>query len=177
LTKESAKISRVNGTHEGLNEINDVLGFSARDKTIQFFPTGLDKVFKNLKLIRIEYCKLKEIHQSNLKGFSNLVYFFSHSNEIEIIEEGLFDYNLNLQLVGFYESGIIHIDPNVFDHLTKLRYFWLTYVPCINQDINNARAQVQKIIKIVKSECSNSEYLSIENQIKNLKIEPKVYLI
>jgi len=136
-----------------------VEGFYAEFETIKFFPKGLDKLFKNLKLIHMYYCDLKEIHQSDLKPFPNLVYFRLALNKIEVIEAGLFDYNPNLEFVGFWESKIIHIDPNVFDHLYKLSYLWLSTVPCINIDFYDSREQVKKAIKIVKSNCSNSEFL------------------
>jgi len=150
-----------------------VLGFYVKESTIQIFPKGLDKIFKNLKVIVISICELKEIRQSDLKVFPNLVYFALYRNRIEVIEKGLFDFNPNLEVVGFYESKIIHIDPNVFDHLTKLRNFWFYHVPCVDQTISNSTEKVQEVIKVVKSNCSNYEYLSLDNQIKNLEIESK----
>jgi len=150
-----------------------VTGIYAYGQTIQIFPNGLNNFLKNLKAIWIFNCQLKEIHQSDLKVFPNLVYFDLYRNGIEVIEEGLFDFNLNLQLIGIQESKIIHIDPNVFDHLTKLSNFWFYSVPCVDQTISNSTDKVQEVIKIVKSNCSNSEFLSLDNQIKNLKIESK----
>jgi len=124
-------------------------------------------------LIVISICQLKEIHQSDLKVFPNLVYFDLTFNEIEVIEAGLFDFNPNLEYIIFYESKIIHIDPNVFDHLNKLKYFWFRPVPCVHENIYNSREEVLEVLKVVKSNCSNSEFLSLENQIKNLEIESK----
>jgi len=48
LTKESAEISGVGGSHQGSKSNDDVIGISAYKKTIQFFPKGL-QVLKNLK--------------------------------------------------------------------------------------------------------------------------------
>jgi len=173
ITEESAEIIRISGTHKSVETNNHVLGFSAQSKTIQFCPKGLEKIFKNIKVINIYNCQLKEILQSDLKVFLNLVYFYLFNNEIEVIEEGLFDFNPNLELIWLYESKIIHIDPNVFDHLTKLRYLYLSFVPCINQDVDDSKEKVQEVLKVIKSNCSNSEFLSLENQIKNLEIESK----
>jgi len=125
-------------------------------------------------MIYIQDCQLKEIHQSDLKVFPNLVYFHLSGNKIQVIEEGLFDFNPNLVLVAFLETDLIHVDPSVFDHLNKLRYFWFKLVPCVNQNICDSREKVQEIIKDVKSNCSNSEFLSLENQIRNLKTESKI---
>jgi len=172
-TEESAEINSISGTHEDSKVNDDVLGFDVGFNTIQFFPKGLDKFFKNLKVINIHDCKLKEIHQSDLKVFPNLVYFKLSLNEIEVIEEGLFDFNPHLELVGFEEPKIIHIDPNVFDNLAKLSDFWFEDVPCVTKEIYDSREEVQEAIKVVKSSCSSSEFLSLDNQIKNLEIKSK----
>jgi len=147
-----------------------VIGFRAYQKTIQFFPKGLEKIFNNLNVIDIESCGLKEIHQSDLKVFPNLLVFVLSGNEIEVIEEGLFDFNPNLELVGFEESKIIHIDPNVFDHLNNLSNFWFFGVPCVDlENIWDSKEEVEEALKVGKSNCSNSEFLSLENQFKNLE--------
>ena len=173
ISDETAVISGINGQHQGTKTNNDVLGFLAASKTIQVFPKGLEKFFNNIKLIHIYKCELKEIHQNDLKAFPHLVIFALSFNEIEVIEEGLFDFNPNLEYVLFYESKIIHIDSNVFDNLSKLRYFWFGSVPCVSKDIVNSRKEVLEAIKVVKSKCSNSQFLSLDRQIKNLEIESK----
>jgi len=170
LAEESAQINGFNGTHEGSKSNDDVNSFYANYKTIQFFPKMLN-IFKNLKMISIISCELKEIHQSDLKVFNNLVYIDLSCNQIDVIEEELFKFNLFLELLEFGKNKIIHIDPNVFDHLSRLRSFGFFGVPCVNQNIDDSMEQVQEVLKIVKSNCSSSEFLLLENQIKNIKIE------
>jgi hypothetical protein len=157
ITKESAESSEIIGEHLSSKSNDDVTGIGAYKETIYYFPKAF-RVFKNLKAIQIAYCGLKEIHQSDLLTFSNLAYFFVYGNEIKVIEKGLFDYNPDLQVVGFQETAIVHIDPNVFDHLTKLTHFWLDEVPCVDMDVPNSE-KLQEAIQVVKSNCSNSEYL------------------
>jgi len=173
ITEESAQIKGVSGEHRRDKNNNDVVGFRAGYQTIQVFPKGLDKIFGNIKFILIWFCELREIHQSDLKVFPKLVYFSSNSNGIEVIEAGLFDFNLNLEVVSFQEKKLIHIDPNVFDHLTKLSNFWFKAVPCVYENVFDSKAKVEEVLKVVKSDCTNSEFLSLENQIKNLEIESK----
>jgi len=160
ITQESAEISEVSGSHQYSKPNDYVLGFHARDKIIHVFPKGLENFFKNLELIYIQSCQLKEIHQADLKAFPKLVVFTLLSNKIKVIEKGLFDYNPKLEVVGFAsETRIIHIDPNVFDNLKKLSNFYFLSVPCIDQSISDSPEQAQEAIKVVKSNCSNSEYL------------------
>lgn len=173
-SEDSAQISGVSGGHDGYKNNDNVNGFHAELKTMQFFPKGLEKFFKNIKMIDLYFCKLKELHQSDLKAFPDLIYFRLGGNGIEVIEAGLFDFNPNLEFIGFWESSIIHIDPNVFDNLNKLSYFKFFTVPCVDQNINDSKEKVQEVLKVVRSNCSNSEYLSLENQIKSLEIVSKI---
>ena len=112
VSQESAYINSIYGAH-GISKTNDdVFGFYANQKTIKYFPSNLHKFFKNLKAIHLDPSQLQEIHQSDLKYFPDLIYFDLVYNSIEVIEEGLFEFNPNLQFVRFYESKIVHIDPN-----------------------------------------------------------------
>jgi len=165
LAEKSVEISNIRGTHKGSKSNDDVTGIYAKDITFHFFPKGLDNFFKNIKLIVIESCELKEIHQADLKPFAKLIYLSLYYNQIEVIEEGLFDFNPNLEFLWFYETKVIHIDPKVFDHLNNLKGFWFYEVPCIHLDVDNSREKVIEAIKIVKLNCTNSEVMSIENQI------------
>jgi len=180
LTEESAQINSISGSHQASKGNDDVLGIYAVSKTIQFFPKGLDKFFKNIKAFYIESWQLKEIHQSDLKVFPNLVYLYLYGNAIEVIEEGLFDFNPNLEVFGFNEPKIIHIDPNVFDHLNKLRYFLFSSVSCVKQDIYNSKEKVQEAIKVVKSNCSNPKYAppypQINTQLRYLESNSDFFL-
>ncbi|XP_070504787.1 putative leucine-rich repeat-containing protein DDB_G0290503 [Chironomus tepperi] len=101
--------------------------------------------------------------------FPNLIYFDLTDNGIEVIEQGLFDYNPNLEVVGFDEPNIIYIDPNVFDNLNRLSHFWFEKVPCIAQYISNSKEKVQSAIKVVKSKCPNSDFLFLSTQLKSLE--------
>ncbi|KAL7011515.1 hypothetical protein ACKWTF_014299 [Chironomus riparius] len=154
LTKESAKVNILSGSHWDSKSNDDVLGFVAFGITMQFFPSGLDKYFKNIKAIYIQSCQLKEIHQSDLKQFPKLISLSFYFNSIKSIEAGLFDFNPNLQLIAFLEQQIVRIDPNVFDHLGKLESFYFHLVPCVNQYIENSREEVEAAIQIVKEKCS-----------------------
>jgi len=171
ITLESAQISSISGTHSHSKIDDDVGVFWASSIIINFFPKDLLKFFKNLKGIIIYSCQLKEIHQADLKPFVNLISIRLQTNSIEIIEEGLFDYNPHLELVEFNEPNIIHIDANVFDNLSQLKYFWFQQVPCIAKNVDNSRDNVLGAIRALKNQCVSSEFSNMEAKIKNLQIE------
>lgn len=150
---------------------DDVIGFNARRKTIQSFPRGLHTYFKNLKVIHIEKCGLKEIHQAELKPFPNLEYFFLSSNSIEVIEEGLFDNNPSLKTIGLWESRIVHIDSKVFDRLPKLRYLCLPNIFCVKMNIWNSREEVLEALKVIKNQCTSADYRTQKERMDKLEME------
>ncbi|CAG9809545.1 unnamed protein product [Chironomus riparius] len=173
-TREQARITSVNGTHEDQNNNKDVVGLRANYRySIKYFPKGLEEFFGQLQVIFIYYCELKEIHQSDLKPFPELTSFSSAHNHIEVIEQGLFDYNPKLSFVEFQERNLIHIDANVFDHLDDLGYFWMKVVPCVQKDIWDSQEDVLDVIKIVKNQCVSSKYLELEKEVKKLENESK----
>ncbi|XP_070498460.1 girdin-like [Chironomus tepperi] len=172
-TKESAQITSVVGIHNNSKVNDDVIAFDVEEKTINFFPQGLEVFFKNLKAIHIYRSGLKEIHKNDLKPFPKLVNFYVTRNVIEVIEEGLFDYNLELEVIGIHESKIIHIDPNVLDHLDKLNTCAFYETPCVKQNVQDSKERVKKFIQIVKKNCANIEFLNLNTQFKKLENDSK----
>jgi len=152
---------------------DDVIGLEVTNKKIHYFPQGLEKFFKNLKLIWINGANLKEIHQSDLKPFPNLVFFYLPNNYIEVLEEGLFDYNPNLEALGFDGSKVSHIDSNVFDKLDKLSYFWSGSNACISKYVFGSKQEVKGAITLAKSQCISSEFTSLDEKVKTLENELK----
>ncbi|KAL7012973.1 hypothetical protein ACKWTF_015122 [Chironomus riparius] len=172
-TPEAAQITSAKGIHKDKRTNDDVVGFHARRKAIKYFPQNLLSVFKNLQRININGCKLEEIHQSDLKAHPNLTHFYLTENLIEVVEEGLFDFNPNLVWVGINEAKLIHIDAHVFDHLTGLISFWFTQVPCIKKTADNSREKVEAAIYIAKAACVNLEFRQLDSKIDKLESDSK----
>ncbi|CAG9811187.1 unnamed protein product [Chironomus riparius] len=167
-----AFINSTSGTHESGKNNQHVLGFFAKNKTINYFPNGLEKIYDNIKAIVIEKCHLKEIHQSDVMVFPKLVAIGLRYNDIEVVEQNLFQYNRLLKLVLFHDNKVFHIDPAVFDHLTSLSYLGFSRNKCMSMYIDSGTAvQVQKVITEIKSKCTNAEYKSIDGKFKELEME------
>ncbi|KAL7012608.1 hypothetical protein ACKWTF_014950 [Chironomus riparius] len=154
-------------------EVNDrVIGFYIYEKTVNYFPKALEKLFKNLKAISIESCKLKEVTQLDLKPFPKLAYLQLSLNLIEVIEPGLFDFNRDLQVISFESNNILHVDSNVFDKLPKLTYLWFHGVPCYD-NILSAKRSPQEIVKKLKSVCIDPEFLALSGKFEDFEGEIK----
>ncbi|KAL7014613.1 hypothetical protein ACKWTF_016030 [Chironomus riparius] len=169
FSQESVVIKSISGRHQSSKSDSDVIGIHSSGTTILYFPQGLESFFNNLKLIYFQSSGMKEIHQSDLKPLTNLVYLSLFNNDIEVLEEGLFDFNPNLEVVGFDRGKIIHIDPKVFDNLDKLSFFWLSKNPCIDKFVSNSRSEVQNAIKFAKSQCIDSDFKSFDEKLTNLE--------
>jgi hypothetical protein len=167
-SKESTRITSASGSHKSGHNNDNVLSFHAVDLTINYFPIGLESIFKNLKVIVIERTYLKEVHQSDLKPFPQLEFLCLAGNDIKTLEEDLFEFNPNLNLVMFYTCKITHIDPNVFDHLDKMTYLLLESNPCITIEARNDRSKVLEIVKKIQNrQCINP---SIKKKEKTVDI-------
>ncbi|KAL7012093.1 hypothetical protein ACKWTF_014625 [Chironomus riparius] len=153
-TRESATITSISGTHQSGKTNSDVDGFAVYSKTINYFPRGLETFFKNIKIIDISHCNLTEIHQEDLKLFPKLVEIYLHYNPLEVLEEGLFDFNPDLEFIYIWNNKIVHIATNVFDHLSKLRYLYLQEKTCIDKIAENSISEVKNVIQAVKSQCN-----------------------
>lgn len=140
------------------------------NKTVKFFPQGMDKLYPNLKAIAIWGGKTKEIHQSDLKPFIKLVHFILHECEIEVLEDGLFHFNPKLQYISFHGNKIIHIHPNVFDHLKNLSWLYLGSNKCINNASENSTKSVNSLIPVVKNKCKSSEFMNLDESLKKLEL-------
>ena len=169
---DTAFVNSSTGSHQSSHTNDNVNYFFTGSVTISYFPRGLDAIFKNLKAIYFYIVGLKEIHQSDLKPFPKLIEFGINTNQIEVLEEGLFDYNPNLEYISLAHNNITHIDSKLFDSLTKLRHLYLQTNKCINKYAQD-RTTVVNLIKDVKVKCENLDYISIDQKLKFLESESK----
>ncbi|XP_070505190.1 peroxidasin homolog isoform X3 [Chironomus tepperi] len=169
---DAAQVDSVTGRHKpGHNNDNvDFLSIEGAGK-VHYFPHGLDKIFKNLKGIQIYGTGLKQVRQVDLKDFPNLTNLYLDHNYLKILEKDLFKFNPNLEVISLYSNRITHIDPNVFDGLTKLKTLNLGSNDCINMSAVKNPTAVQNVIKTASTKCSNSDYLNLEQKVRNLEAE------
>lgn len=97
---------------------------------MHYFPRNLIVIYPKFKSIEIIECGLKEIQQSDIKMIPHLVHLALPSNEIEILENGLFDYNLELKYINLYNNKIFRIGTKVFDNVNSESYIILEKNTC-----------------------------------------------
>lgn len=143
---------------ENWNKTNDdVNEFYATASNLYFFPKGLDKVFKNLKIIDFRKNKIQIIHRSDLRPFRKLIMLYMAHNRIEILVEGLFDFNLDLLYINFDFNDLFMINENVFEKLKQLEHLNLEHNICIDALARN-RSMVITIMQTISQKCKRSDY-------------------
>lgn len=129
-------------------------------------------------MIDINYGPLKEIHQSDLKFFPRLKCLELYHNEIEILEEGLFKFNPELEMIWLSSNRIFHIDPEVFDGLLgKLSYLSLDTNDCISSYVSNDTEEVRELVINATRKCVDSKvYMSkMLAKIDHLEVKFEIF--
>lgn len=167
--QEESLVDSISGNHFLNHNNDDVKALAIKNKIVNYFPTKIDKFFKNLELIDVSHNNLKEVHQGDIKPFPKLRGIVLHHNDIEVLENGLFDYNLKLEMVWLNQNKLVHIDVNVFDNLDKLSYLSFESNPCISMKAENSLTEVKQIIEKLKEKCQIELIKTLLETNKNLK--------
>jgi hypothetical protein len=136
-TPESAQINSVfeiNDKYEAteLTPKNNIVNFEVSNMTVNYFPRGLEKIFINLQHFSVEKCQLKEVHQSDLKSYTELNSISLTGNLIEVIEEHLFDFNTKLIQIYLSYNPIVYVSTDAFSKLPLLQTLHFFGIPCLD---------------------------------------------
>ncbi|KAL7013363.1 hypothetical protein ACKWTF_015352 [Chironomus riparius] len=167
-SRPEAIIDEISGTHKNGYNNENVVAFQISGGTAFYAPKNVEKYFKNLKAIAYQSCQLKEIHQDDLKAFPQLLDLYLTGNQLQVLEQGLFDFNPDLVYVNIGTNKIVQIHSNIFDNLKKLTQIYLSGNTCLSKDATDP-SQIKELIQEVSSKCQNSEFLNLESKIKSLQ--------
>lgn len=168
-SKDNATINAVSQNHHRRTDNADVTGLAVNNKNIKFFPIGLEKIFKNLKLIYAKNNFIQEIDQSDLKYFSDLMELNFHNNQIKILEAGLFEFNPKLVFISFTSNQIVFIQLEVFDGLSSLEYLYLNSNNCTDEGAYLSHSEVLNVIERVKNDCLGFKFKEFEKKLNKLE--------
>ncbi|KAG5675399.1 hypothetical protein PVAND_005307 [Polypedilum vanderplanki] len=166
-TNGRVTIDSIDTAHRGGKTNYDVKGFiSLNTKTIEFIPTSLEKVFKNLISIRIDNSNLRDIRKENLKAYPLLKGLYLYRNKIEVIRVDLFQYNPNLEVIFLEDNKIAHIEPQTFKNLNKIRVLMLSYNLCKDFfGFADTREETLKLIQTIDNGTCISDQFTSESFI------------
>jgi len=130
-----------------------IRALTASNQTVNFFPIGIENVFKNLRGISIWNCSLRIITKTNLQPFPKLKGLWLPFNKLEVIESELFLHNKELSYVNFYANNLKHIASKVLLTLNRLTYANFYGNECTS--LWSAKGQIEKLKSSLS--CQNNE--------------------
>lgn len=162
--------------NENKNKIDSMIEILFRDDEIFYIPHGFYGVYTQIIKFTVVRSKLKEIHQSDFSQFPELKILWLYDNDLEILENNLFEKNLKLEEIEFQNNKIWFIGDETFTKLsTSILKLNFSNNFCINLDFNSGSESWISIIENLKN-CAENKILNfvkvkLENQILSLKKE------
>lgn len=168
-TSDSVDILTAKGTHINGSNHNSVQAIKADNSRFSYFPHGLKRIFKKLKLIWIETCQMKEIHQTDLMLYPDLEGLYVCGNDIQVLDEDLFNYNPSLKVFSCWYCNIFHVDSKVFDNLSKLFDVWLVVNECIDKKSDGNPTSLSETIAGIKQKCVSPKFLILKEKFDDFE--------
>lgn len=152
------------------NPINNQVGaFVADYKYLKYFPLGVNRIFKNLKLIHLRKNSIRTISYRDLSPYPELKELDLAYNLIEVVDDLFFRASPKLEFLSLSRNKIFHIDARAFDGLQKLRFLHLYANPCIDRDAYSNRSEVLNITMEARKSCTNQKYLDLNRKLEQIE--------
>lgn len=101
IVAANTRITKFIGNHVNGKSVADVDELVFLNTTVEHIPCGLNIIFPQLNVLRIENCGLKAICQKDLLGLENLTTLKLPSNQLTSLPSNLFTKMENLRKVSF----------------------------------------------------------------------------
>jgi len=162
-------IYNLTGAHIAGMSNKNVTNFHAYNTNTKYFPKGLELIFKNLKRISIIDGPLKELTQEDLEPFPELVEMYLYNNDIEVLEDDIFNFNPKLAIIQLNNNKLRAIGDDVFNNLNNLVNLNLSHNLCINKKAENDSTALESIISHIRLHCNIMDFMYIDKVINRLE--------
>ena len=166
ITSMNETITSVNGR----TEPTSLPAFWIQTQTTHYLPKGLGKFFPNLKVIAVRKSSLKSVTQDDLKSFTQLFRADFMDNNLEKLEDDLFEFNPMLQQVRFDGNKLYYIGGNLLSNLKNLKLSEFMNNPCINVKATTSSG-IPALVQKIKLQCRWPQDPVLIREIERLKIE------
>lgn len=147
-------------------EVIDILN----SKNMTTLPKELQNKFPNLKVLALGGSGIKELQREDMERFGNkLTVFDAYRNQIEKIDDDLFNNNFNLKYISFIDNPVKVIGKNFVRNLNKMKKLEqviLINCKCTNDHFNMKDGHELKTFKWNLDNC-----FPIEEQFSDTKTE------
>lgn len=142
-------ITEVDGLPQGAN----VELLLIDEQKMKFMPENLENFFTNLKGIIIDSSELISITKSDLKPFDKLKIIFIGNNNIEELENDLFEGNKSLEWINFMNNFTKRIGSEILNQLNDIKFVNFQRNSCINFKAFDSD-QLKRLKLFIKRDCS-----------------------
>jgi hypothetical protein len=134
------------------DSLNQVKGLVIQSQIVNFMPKFSILFAERLKLLQVDYCRLKVILKEDLRQFRHLTHLSLSVNDLEWLDGDLFDFNPELKMVSFWRNDkLMFIGAHLLDSLTKLKQAQFDPAGCISVDANNPEKLSELKEKLITS--------------------------
>ena len=148
---------------------NKVKIIEFKNQDIRFFPSGMERFFKNLEAISMINSPLNEIKKNDIEVFRKLKKLLVENCELETLDSNLFDSNKKLRLISFKGNKLKVIGDKIFVSLKQLNFLDLRNNHCIDRELKSA-VDVLELMNEIKYMCPTFENI-MEIVRENQKLE------
>lgn len=172
-------VSDVHGKHQPQYTNDHVTQLYMQNQQMEYFPTGFTNFFHNIVAVHAGMNKLKYLEKNDLKEFTTMRYLYLYTNQLEVLQSDVFQYNQALEYISFYNNRLMHIGSKILLPLKRLKTAYFNKNICIDhqavaseQGISDLRLEIaQRCSDITDEDLMNMLKL---NNIKVSKLEAKV---
>jgi hypothetical protein len=112
---QRCEVKSFNGHHEVGKSNKDVECLRLEQSTIHYLPSGIYKIFPNMKRLFINQCGLKELNSNDFFGLGSLEKLFVTNNNLKMLPDDLFIHTRQLQEINFNTNKLTHLSSRLLD--------------------------------------------------------------
>jgi hypothetical protein len=147
-------------------------GWSTSCTGLDFIPQNIHNYFPNFNGLGFySGCPIKALTGEELKDYHNLEWFQLRYSLIEAIPGNLFQNNHKLKLVDFRFNKIAKVGSGLLNGLQHLNSAYFDHNTCINNQVDQNRAQVLALLQELKEKCEvlaeSTTKTATENSLNN----------
>ena len=165
ITSMNETITSVNGRTKPTN----YQSFMFQGETVHYLPKGFGRFFPNLVRLTVYGSELKSLSQNDLKSLTQLQIIDVSMNDLEFLDDDLFEFNSKLTHVNFTSNKLKYVGENSFNNLKNLKQIDLNSNLCINNKASLS-SEIPALIQKLKTQCKFPPYVFLLKEQWNEKI-------
>ncbi|CRK95770.1 CLUMA_CG009227, isoform A [Clunio marinus] len=113
ILEPNVMIRKINGDHLDGKSDKDVEVIWFKHAKVNYFPHGLNEIFPNLKIVRIQECGLKSLTRKDLVGLENTESLWCDANNITSLPNDMFHNMSKLIYIAFQFNDLQFISSEL----------------------------------------------------------------